>query len=119
MHDVWYRIQFQNGFTNNPFPVRITLAAPPRYATVNHDSTQLEEGWTDTNFMYKEEGWTREDMAYFFSILTICNETKVGPLISLNGNNGSCCDLSMLIRAVKLRKIFICEFVQNEIIYVS
>jgi len=119
MHDVWYRIQFQNGFTNNPFPVRITLAAPPRYATVNHDSAQLEEGWTDTNFMYKEEGWTREDMAYFFSILTICNETKVGPLISLNGNNGSCCDLSMLIRAVKLRKIFICEFVQNEIIYVS
>jgi hypothetical protein len=119
MHDVWYRIEFQNGFTNNPFPVRITLATPPRYDTVNHDSAQQEEGWTDTNFMYKEEGWTREDMAYFFSILKICNETKVGPLISLDGNNGSCCDLSMLIRAVKLRKIFICEFVETENIYVS
>ncbi|CAK9190869.1 unnamed protein product [Sphagnum troendelagicum] len=167
MHHVWYRIHFQNGFTNNSFSVKITLQAPPQHATMNLDSTQEEEGrtnpnflhkedatmnldstqaeegrtnpnflhkedatmnldstqeeegWTNPNFLHKEEGWTREDMAYFFSVLSICNETKVGPLTNLNGNNGSCCDLSMLISAVKLRKIFICEFVQNEIIYVS
>jgi hypothetical protein len=119
MHDVWYRIYFQNGFTNSSFPVTIKLEAPPRHATVNCDSTQEEEGWTNLNFLHKEDGWTREDMAYFFSVLTICNETEVGPLTSLNGNNGSCCDLSMLISDVKLRKIFICEFVEKENIYVS
>jgi hypothetical protein len=119
LHHVWYRIHFQNGFTNNSFPVKITLQTPPQHAIVNRDSTLQEEGWTNPSFMHKEEGWTRKDVAYFFSVLKICNETKVAPLTSLNGNNGSCCDLSMLISAVKLRNIFICEFVRNEIIYVS
>jgi hypothetical protein len=119
MHHVWYKIHFQNEFTNDSFLVKITLEAPPQHAIVNHDTTQQEEGWTNINFIHKEKGWTREDVAYFFGVPTICNETKVGPLISLKGNNGSCCDLSMLISAVKLRKIFICEFVQNENIYVS
>jgi hypothetical protein len=119
LHHVWYRIYFQNGFTNNSFPVKITLEPPPRHALVSRDSTLQEKGWTNPNFMHKEEGWTKEDVAYFFSVLTICNETKVAPLTSLNGNNGSCCDLSMLISAVKFRNIFICEFVQDENIYVS
>jgi hypothetical protein len=119
VHDVWYRIHLQNGFTDNSFQVTIKLEEPLSHATVNGDSAQQEKGSTNPNFIHKEEGWTREDVAYFFGVLTICNETKVGPLISLNGNNGSCCDLSMLISAVKFRKIFICEFVQNETIYVS
>ncbi len=119
MHHVWYKIHFQNECTNNSFLVKITLEAPPGHAIVNHDATQQEEGRTNLNFIHKEEDWTREDVAYFFGVLTICNETEVGPLISLNGNDGSCCDLSMLISAVKLRKIFICEFVQEESIYVS
>jgi hypothetical protein len=119
MHHVWYKIHFQNESSNNSFPIKITLEAPPQHAIVNCDSAQQEEGWTNINFIHKEEGWTREDVAYFFGVLTICNKTEVGPLTSLNGKNGSCCDLSTLISAVKLRKIFICEFVKDENIYVS
>ncbi|KAJ7542605.1 hypothetical protein O6H91_09G002500 [Diphasiastrum complanatum] len=65
------------------------------------------------------QGWTREDMAYFYGVVKLCEEANVSPIKTLDAHNAYCCTLKELVHGIKDRNFVVCEFKEEQKIFVS
>ncbi|KAJ7537752.1 hypothetical protein O6H91_11G020700 [Diphasiastrum complanatum] len=82
------------------------------------DSTTVLVELPDGGFVV-EKGWSTSDITYFYGVCKLCDIAIVSPIKTLDAHNAHCCTMMELVRGVKIKKFVVCEFKEEEILFIS